>query len=98
MLTLVVYIRKAPLTEEEEALQGIKQAEAEESIGTSSRSSHTSSGVNFPLTNEALQALKELGGGGGNLVQLVQPPLSFSVTSLIPSDTAAETRHSARDS
>ncbi|KAI9773621.1 MAG: Twinfilin-1 [Geoglossum simile] len=61
---------EAPLTEEEEALQGIKQAEAEASIGTSSRSSHTSSGVNFPLTDEALQALKGLEGEGGNLVQL----------------------------
>jgi len=67
--------RKAPLTEEEESLQGIKQAEAEASIGTSSRSSHTSSGVNFPFTNEALQALKELEGEGDNLVQLVRHPL-----------------------
>ncbi|KAI9780459.1 MAG: Twinfilin-1 [Geoglossum umbratile] len=61
---------KAPLTEEEESLQDIKQAEAEASVGTSSRSSHTSSGVNFPLTDEALQALKGLEEGGGNLVQL----------------------------
>jgi twinfilin-like protein len=64
--------RKAPLTEEEEALQSIKQAEAEVSVGTSSRSSHTSSGINFPLTNEALQALKGLEGGRDNLVQLVR--------------------------
>ncbi|KAH0565599.1 hypothetical protein GP486_001014 [Trichoglossum hirsutum] len=61
---------KAPLTEEEEALQSIKQAEAEMSMGTSSRASHTSSGISFPLTDEALQALKGLGGGRDNLVQL----------------------------
>ena len=69
-----VLSRKAPLTEEEESLQEIKQAEAEASIGTPSRSSHISNGVNFPLTGEALQALGELEGGGENLVQLVQHP------------------------
>ncbi|KAH0536815.1 hypothetical protein FGG08_006348 [Glutinoglossum americanum] len=61
---------KAPLTEEEEVLQSIKQAEAGASVGTSSRSSHVSSGISFPLTNEALQALKGVEGGGDNLVQL----------------------------
>ena len=62
---------QAPLTQEERALQGVKEAEAEESRGTGARSSHVSSGVNFPISEEALQALRDLGDGRENLVQLV---------------------------
>jgi len=62
---------KAPLTQEEQALQGVKEAEADASRGTGARSSHVSSGVNFPISEEALRALKGLGGGSENLVQLV---------------------------
>lgn len=61
----------APLTEEEETLQGVKDAEAEASRGTTSRSSHVSSGLNFPISDEALTALRRLTEGSENLVQLV---------------------------
>lgn len=62
---------KAPLTEEEQTLQGVKEAEAEASRGTTSRSSHVSSGLSFPVSDAALQALKALQSGDDNLVQLV---------------------------
>ena len=62
---------KAPLTEEEKTLQGVKEAEAEASRGTTSRSSHVSSGLSFPISDAALQALRSLTGGSDNLVQLV---------------------------
>ncbi|KAI9706791.1 MAG: Twinfilin-1 [Bogoriella megaspora] len=58
----------APLTEEEKSLAGVKEAEAEESRGTEARRGHVSSGVSFPITEEAVGALKGLGMGG--LVQL----------------------------
>lgn len=62
---------QAPLTQEERALQGVKEAEAEASRGTGARSSHVSSGVSFPISEEALLALRDLEGGRENLVQLV---------------------------
>jgi twinfilin len=61
---------KAPLTEEEQTLERVKAAEEAESRGTSSRSSHVSSGVAFPISNEGLAALKGLESGADNLVQL----------------------------
>ena len=62
---------KAPLTEEEQTLQGVKAAEAEASRGTTARSSHVSSGLSFPISDDALHALKDLSSGSDNLVQLV---------------------------
>lgn len=62
---------QAPLTQEDRALQGVKKAEAEASQGTGARSSHVSSGVSFPISEEALLALRDLEGGMENLVQLV---------------------------
>ena len=62
---------KAPLTAEEQTLQGVKEAEAEASRGTNARSSHVSSGLSFPMSEDALAALKGLPGGQENLVQLV---------------------------
>ena len=63
---------KVPLTEEEQNLQGIKEAEAEASQGTTARSSHVSFGrLTLPISGSALQALKDLPSGGDNLVQLV---------------------------
>ncbi|MCJ1478188.1 Twinfilin-1 [Lambiella insularis] len=61
----------APLTQEEQTLQGVKEAEAEASRGTTSRSNHVSSGLSFPISNEAITALMELTDGRNNLVQLV---------------------------
>jgi twinfilin-like protein len=64
----------APLTEEEVSLGEVKRKEAEEGRGAGERKSHVSSGVNMPITNEALDALRGLASGEGdnnNLVQLV---------------------------
>ena len=62
---------KAPLTEEEQTLRGVKEAEAEASMGTTSRSSHVGGPLSFPLADPARQALKALPEGADNLVQLV---------------------------
>jgi twinfilin-like protein len=63
---------EAPLTEEEMSLGEVKRKEAEEGRGAGERRSHVSSGVSMPITDEAVAALKGLGGeGGDNLVQLV---------------------------
>lgn len=62
---------KAPLTEEEQALQGVKEAEAEASRGTGHRASHLSGHTTLSISEEGLRALKELPSGGNNFVQLV---------------------------
>lgn len=64
--------QEAPLTEEEQTLQRVKEAEAEASHGTTSRNSHANHHLNIPLSDAALQALKELPTGSNNLVQLVR--------------------------
>ncbi|KAI9678944.1 MAG: Twinfilin-1 [Trizodia sp. TS-e1964] len=69
---------QAPLTAEEEALQGVKAAE-EVGRGTGARASHVSSGLGCPLSAEALTALREL--VSGTVHSLVQ----------LKVDTAAET-------
>ena len=62
---------KAPLTDEEQALQGVKEAEAEASRGTTARNSHVSSGLSFPMSSDALDALRNLAHSTENLIQLV---------------------------
>ena len=62
----------APLTEEEQTLQGVKAAEAEASTGTTSRSSHVSGPLSFPMSDAAKQALQSLPAGNDNLVRLVR--------------------------
>lgn len=63
--------RPAPLTEEERLLKEVREFEAEASRGTSSRKSHVSSGIVFPLSPEAQFALKSLHTATAhNLVQL----------------------------
>ena len=62
---------KAPLTNEEQTLQDVKKAEAEASRGTGARSSHVSSGVSFPMSEDARRALQGLMSASENLVQLV---------------------------
>ena len=62
----------APLTDEEQTLQGVREAELEASRGTTSRSSHVGSGPDFSISEDALNALKKLPNGGANLVQLVR--------------------------
>ena len=66
-----------PLTEEERNLEGIKAEEARQgTAGSEGRRAHVSSGVGLPVDEEALDALRELGGvgggRGGGLVQLVR--------------------------
>ncbi|KZF21511.1 actin depolymerizing protein [Xylona heveae TC161] len=61
---------KAPLTEEEQSLQIVKEAEAEISGGTTARSNHVKSLVHFPVSDEAMNALKNLKSASFNLVQL----------------------------
>ena len=65
-------LRPAPLTEEERLLKEVRDLEAEASCGTSSRKSHVSSGIAFPLSPEAQFALKSLHTATAyNLIQLV---------------------------
>lgn len=62
----------APLTEEESGLQGVKEAEAQESQGTGARRGHVSSKIDVQTGDgvvESLQLLKEE-GCKGTLVQL----------------------------
>ena len=62
----------APLTAEESGLQGVKDAEAQESMGTSLRRGHVSEKVNVPTGEGVLEALRLLREEGcrGTLVQL----------------------------
>ena len=62
---------KAPLTEEEQSLERVKEAEAEASTGTTARSSHVKGPLTFPLSAAAQQALEGLPSSSDNLVQLV---------------------------
>ncbi|KAK4502438.1 hypothetical protein PRZ48_005863 [Zasmidium cellare] len=62
----------APLTEEEEGLQGVKEAEAQESRGTGARRGHVSGKIDVPTGPGVLEALSSLKEEGcrGTLVQL----------------------------
>ncbi|KAK6517961.1 Twinfilin-1 [Arthrobotrys conoides] len=63
--------KAAPLTEEEIALRGVKEAEAEASRGTTARASHVSGSVAFPVSDAALDALRRLPSNPNGLVQLM---------------------------
>lgn len=68
-------------------LKSVKEAEAEASTGTSARKAHVSSGISFPVSKEAIQALSNLKSGGFvNLVQLVSyiPQASACAVSAYP--------------
>ncbi|KJX98172.1 cofilin tropomyosin-type actin-binding protein [Zymoseptoria brevis] len=86
----------APLTEEEAGLAGVKDAEAQESQGTSTRRGHVSSKVNVPTGEGVLEALQSLEEEGcrGTLVSLkyVLPnealQLDASVDSVQPESVA----------
>ena len=64
---------EAPLTEEEQSLGEVKRKEAEEGRGMAERKSHVATGISMPISQDALEALKSLGGDGEEnvLVQLV---------------------------
>ena len=62
----------APLTEEEEVLKGVKNAEAEARGGTGAKRAHFGTGASLgiePEVRRTLEVLRE--GSGDNLVQLV---------------------------
>ena len=67
---------KAPLTQEEESLKGIKEAETEARGGTQARRLETGGHLNIAMSDEAKNALEQFKQGGDNLVQLV---CSFSI-------------------
>ena len=64
---------KAPLTEEEESLQGVKEAEAEARGGTKGRRLETGGRLSVGISADARGALEEFrdGDAQGNLLQLV---------------------------
>ena len=62
---------EAPLTEEEESLKGIKEAEAEARGGTQGRRLETGGHFSIAMNDEAKNALERFKQGGDNLVQLV---------------------------
>lgn len=87
---------QAPLTDEEAGLAGVKEAEAQESQGTSARRGHVTSRVNVPTGEGVLEALASLKEEDckGTLVQLkFQLPdetlhLDSSQDDVTPSDVA----------
>jgi len=69
---------KAPLTEEEESLKGIKEAEAEERGGTARRRLETGGRLTIAMNDEARGALEGFGQGADNLLQLVRSIMQVS--------------------
>lgn len=70
---------KAPLTEEEQLLNGVKQAEADARGGTEGRRLETGARLTIAISGEAKEALGALKeGSGGRLVQLVSSYFFFS--------------------
>ncbi|KAJ6263223.1 Twinfilin-1 [Drechslerella dactyloides] len=82
--------KAAPLTEEEAALKGVKEAEAEASRGTTARASHVSSGVSFPMSDAALDALRRLPTTPNGLVQL---KLDLQAETIELADDSTSTAH-----
>lgn len=70
---------EAPLTEEEEGLKGIREAEARESGGTGGRKRVGGGGIGFEAGSEVVDALKGLGGPGGKGGELVMIVSCFSL-------------------
>ena len=65
----------APLTAEEESLQGVKEAEANERGGTAGRRLESGGKLSLPMSNEAHAALANIQQAAkGDLVQLVMIP------------------------
>lgn len=62
---------KAPLTEEEESLRGVKEAEALERGGMKGRRLETGGRLSIAMSEEARGALEGFRVGGENLLQLV---------------------------
>lgn len=62
---------KAPLTEEEQTLQGVKEAEAEARGGTAGKRLETGGHLAINLDADAMKALETFNEGTDNLLQLV---------------------------
>ncbi|KAL2270608.1 hypothetical protein VTJ83DRAFT_2792 [Remersonia thermophila] len=78
---------EAPLTEEEQSLGAVRRAEQEAGMGTAVREIHMSKNMPTQMTDDALQALKDLAPGGPrSLVMLKINPDSESVE-LAPDDS-----------
>ena len=69
---------KAPLTEEEQTLQGIKEAEAEAQGGTAGRKLETGAHFSLTLNSDARSALEAFNGAEENLLQLVHQAIQLS--------------------
>ncbi|KAL6717007.1 Twinfilin-1 [Lecanora helva] len=79
---------KAPLTEEEESLKGIKESEAEERGGTAGRRLETGGRLSIAMSDEARIELEGFKESENNLLQLVCSRLNQNKG--ISSDTANE--------
>lgn len=87
---------KAPLTEEEESLQGAKEVEMREGGGTMGRKGHVNRGVEMVIGDGVLEALQSLKQEGckGTLVQLGfklpnETLVLESTTDNVPADSVA---------
>ncbi|KAI0201374.1 actin depolymerizing protein [Astrocystis sublimbata] len=77
----------APLTEEERTLGDVKRAEAETG-GTGTRQIHMSSTMNMPVKQDALDALTELGSGGGRGLVMLKINAQDESVELVPDSTS----------
>ncbi|KAI1809929.1 actin depolymerizing protein [Poronia punctata] len=74
----------APLTEEERSLGEVKRAEAEAGSGTGVRDIHLSSNMSMPVQNDAVEALRQLGQGGGRVIVMLKINSQSEVVELVP--------------
>ena len=69
----------APLTEEERALGAVKRAEQEAARGSGSarKDMYLSSHMSVPMTEDAVESLKNIGNGSVNITMLVRAHLNY---------------------
>lgn len=77
----------APLTEEERTLGEVKRAEAEEGRGTGVREIHLSKTMNMPVAADAVEALSELGRGGGSGIVTLKINPGTEIVELLPNSS-----------
>ncbi|KAK3190921.1 Twinfilin-1 [Lecanicillium sp. MT-2017a] len=75
---------EAPLTEEERTLGEVKRAEQEAGSGTGTREIHLSKSLAMPISEEALQAMKEMGEGSSRAVVMLKINPETEVVELVP--------------
>lgn len=87
----------APLTEEEEVLKGVKDAEAEARVGTGGKRAQFGTGASLKIDGEVRRQLEDLRqGGGDNLVQLVRSLSMQRKDKNTAANAAAEDQYSER--